>query len=160
MAYKGVSVTVSLTSRLTGLDQSVVQIKTKIVSTHTADSKPVKQELSVTMILPSLVFPALTWKRFARNKHVCHWQTFTAWKHSSLLYQIIDDKKVYKIDTRWSSQLDRMLPSLLTSYLASWATVGKEIKVHFSVCNISGQCYKTFYGRKLRLFIISKSVCP
>ncbi len=23
-----------------------------------------------------------------------------------------------------------------------------------------GQCYKTFYGRKLRLFIISWSVCP
>jgi hypothetical protein len=24
----------------------------------------------------------------------------------------------------------------------------------------SGKCYKTFYGRKLRLFLISKSVCP
>jgi hypothetical protein len=35
---------VLLTSCLTGLDQSVLQIKTKIVSYHTADSKPVKQE--------------------------------------------------------------------------------------------------------------------
>ncbi len=34
-----------------------MQIKTKIVSSHTADSKPVKQEVNGTMILPPLVFP-------------------------------------------------------------------------------------------------------
>jgi hypothetical protein len=55
---KGVSITVQLTSCLTCLDQSVLQIKTKIVSCHTADSKPVKQEVNNTMILPPLVFPA------------------------------------------------------------------------------------------------------
>jgi hypothetical protein len=43
---------------LTGLDKSVLQIKTKIVSSHTADSKPVKQEVNGTVILPHLVFPA------------------------------------------------------------------------------------------------------
>ena len=53
---KGGSITVPLTSCLTGLDQSVLQIKTKIVSCHTADSKPVKQEVSGTAILPPLVF--------------------------------------------------------------------------------------------------------
>jgi hypothetical protein len=37
----------------------VLQIKTKIVSCHTADSKPVKQEVNSTVILPPLVFPAL-----------------------------------------------------------------------------------------------------
>jgi hypothetical protein len=40
---KGGSVTVPLTSCLIGLDESVLQIKTKNVSCHTADSKPVKQ---------------------------------------------------------------------------------------------------------------------
>jgi hypothetical protein len=40
---KGGSITVPLTSCLTGLDKSVLQIKTKIVTCHTADSKPVKQ---------------------------------------------------------------------------------------------------------------------
>jgi hypothetical protein len=45
---------------LTGLYQSVLQIKTKIVSSHTADSKPVKQEVNHTGILPPLVFPAWT----------------------------------------------------------------------------------------------------
>jgi hypothetical protein len=35
----------------------VLQIKTKIVSSHTDDSKPVKQEVNGTAILPSLVFP-------------------------------------------------------------------------------------------------------
>ncbi len=33
------------------------QIKTKIVSCRTADSKPVKQEVNGTVILPPLVFP-------------------------------------------------------------------------------------------------------
>ncbi len=51
------SVTVPLTSYLTGLDLSVLKIKTKIVSCHTADSKPVKQEVNGTVILPPLVFP-------------------------------------------------------------------------------------------------------
>jgi hypothetical protein len=55
---KGGSITVWLTSCLTGLDQSVLQIKTKIVSCHTADSKPVKQEVNSTVILSPVVFPA------------------------------------------------------------------------------------------------------
>jgi hypothetical protein len=54
---KGGRITVLLTSCLTGLDQFVLQIKTKIVSCHTAGSKPVKQEANGTVILPSLVFP-------------------------------------------------------------------------------------------------------
>ncbi len=54
---KGGSITVPLTSCLTGLDKSVLKIKTKIVICHTADSKPVKQEVNGTVILPSLVFP-------------------------------------------------------------------------------------------------------
>jgi hypothetical protein len=49
---KGESITVRLTSCLTGLDESVLQIKTKIVSCHTADYKPVKQEVNSTVILP------------------------------------------------------------------------------------------------------------
>jgi hypothetical protein len=36
-----------------------LQIKTKNVSCHTADSKPVKQEVNSTVILPVLVFPEL-----------------------------------------------------------------------------------------------------
>jgi hypothetical protein len=35
-------------------------MKTKIVSCHTADSKPVKQEVNGTVILPPLVFPGVT----------------------------------------------------------------------------------------------------
>ncbi len=55
---------VPLTSCLTGLDLSVLQIKTKMVSCHTADSKPVKQEVNGTVILPPLVFSGL-------GKEVC-----------------------------------------------------------------------------------------
>ena len=57
---KGRSMTVPLTSCLTGLDKSVLQIKTKNFSCHIADSELVKQEVNSTMILPPLVFPAGT----------------------------------------------------------------------------------------------------
>jgi hypothetical protein len=30
----------------------------------------------------------------------------------------------------------------------------------FYQCATRGQCYKTFYGRNLRIFVISLSVCP
>jgi len=46
-----------LTSCLTGLNESVLKIKTKIFSRHTDDSKPVKQEVNGTVILLPLVFP-------------------------------------------------------------------------------------------------------
>jgi hypothetical protein len=50
---------ITVTSCLTGLDKSVLKIKTKMVSCHTPDSKPVKQEVNGTVMLPPLVFPAL-----------------------------------------------------------------------------------------------------
>jgi hypothetical protein len=59
MLSEGVNITVSLISCLTGLDKSVLEIKTKIVSCHAADSKPVKNEVNGTIILPSYVFPAV-----------------------------------------------------------------------------------------------------
>jgi hypothetical protein len=37
-----------------------LQIKTKIVCCHTADSKQVKQEVNGTVIRPPLVFPGQT----------------------------------------------------------------------------------------------------
>jgi len=57
------------------LDWSVLQIKAKIFSCHTADSKPVKQEVNGTVILPPLVFlapllwyaPGLKAKRLTEN---------------------------------------------------------------------------------------------
>jgi hypothetical protein len=56
---KGGIITVPLTSSLTGMDYTVLQIKTKNFSCHTANNKPVKQEVNSTVILPPLRFPAL-----------------------------------------------------------------------------------------------------
>jgi len=53
---EGGSITASLISCLTSLDKSVLQ-KKKIVSCHTANSKPVKQEVNGRVILLPLVFP-------------------------------------------------------------------------------------------------------
>jgi hypothetical protein len=55
---EGRSITVPLPSCLTGWDKPVLQIKIKIVSCQTADSKPVKQEVNSTVILHPSVFPA------------------------------------------------------------------------------------------------------
>jgi hypothetical protein len=49
---------------LTALDLSVLQIKTKLVSCHTADSKSVRQEVNGTVILSPLVFPDSMYVRF------------------------------------------------------------------------------------------------
>ncbi len=46
-----------MTSCLTHLDHPVLKIKTKIVGSHTVDSKQVKQEVNGTVIRPPLVFP-------------------------------------------------------------------------------------------------------
>jgi hypothetical protein len=54
---KGGSITVPLTSCLTGLDMSVLQTKTKIVTCHTANSKPVKQEVNGTVMHPPFSIP-------------------------------------------------------------------------------------------------------
>ncbi len=54
---KGGSITVRLTSCFTGLDLPFCKYKQKIVSCHTAESKPVKQEVNSAVILPPLVFP-------------------------------------------------------------------------------------------------------
>jgi len=43
-----------------------LQIKTKIVTHHTSDSKPVKQEDSSTVILPPLVFRAVMYSAPSR----------------------------------------------------------------------------------------------
>ncbi len=51
-----------------------MEIKTKVVSCHTPYSKPVKQEVNGTVILPSLVFPAsfdeqlIDWQVLFHNK--------------------------------------------------------------------------------------------
>ncbi len=78
---KGGSITVPLTSCFTGLDQYVLQIKTKIVSCHTADSRPVKLEANSTVILPPLVFPGGAHVVSACVRH----KNFFSYKHTSLL---------------------------------------------------------------------------
>jgi hypothetical protein len=47
-----------------------LQIKTKNVSCHTADSKPVKQEVNGTTILPPLVLPAQAYCALRQRKKV------------------------------------------------------------------------------------------
>ncbi len=72
---KGGSITITLTSCLTGLYKSVLKIKTKIVSCHTADSKPVKQEVNSTAII--LPWYSLVVVCNGTAEHGAAWQGFT-----------------------------------------------------------------------------------
>ncbi len=49
-----------------------MQIKTKIVSCHTADSKPVKHQVNGTVILPPLAFPDCTFKAYTLSHTKMH----------------------------------------------------------------------------------------
>jgi hypothetical protein len=60
-----------------------LQIKTKIVSCHTADSIPVKQEVNGTVILPPLAFPGSS----------IEIETPT-WPHSVLAFQGSNSRRV------------------------------------------------------------------
>jgi hypothetical protein len=57
---KGGSITIPLTSCLIGLESAVFQLEIFVFNCKTDKSKPVKQEVSSTVILPSLVFHGST----------------------------------------------------------------------------------------------------
>ncbi len=57
---KGGSITVPLTSCLTGLESAVWQLTIFVFICKTDLSKPVKLEINGTVILPPLVFPGCT----------------------------------------------------------------------------------------------------
>ncbi len=60
-------------------DKYVLQIKTKIVSCHTADSKPVKKEVNGTVIIPPLVFPVPTMVSIRKKENVYSVGTSSCW---------------------------------------------------------------------------------
>jgi hypothetical protein len=63
-----------------------LQIKRKIVSSHTADSKPVKQEVNGTMILPPLVCPDPSYA----NKECTYWSPICSWCCSKTFWYALD----------------------------------------------------------------------
>jgi hypothetical protein len=74
-------------------------MKTKIVSCHTADSKPDKQEVNGTVILPPLVFTGTA--KGASPSHSGKYLTFhknAVEKHSSLFRLIVSGEKNVLLD--------------------------------------------------------------
>jgi hypothetical protein len=69
-----------------------LQIKTKIVSCHTADSKPVEEEVNSTVTLPPLVFPvqSIVMQRGAKHKDVMH----SAFMNSVTVHSVVETSVV------------------------------------------------------------------
>jgi hypothetical protein len=76
---KGGSITVPSTSCLTGFDWSVSQIRTKIVSCHTTNFKPVKQKDNGTVILPPVMvtLEGIFLKLEGSQMRVCFFYSFS-----------------------------------------------------------------------------------
>jgi len=67
-------------------------MKTKIVSSHTADSKPVKQQVNCTVILPPLVFPATAREKYAHiwnPKNFIHFLIKVSLKFKKIKFYLI-----------------------------------------------------------------------
>jgi hypothetical protein len=119
-----------------------LQIKTKIVSGHTADSKHVKEEVNGTVILPPLVFPdqnnqngaaSVTKRRMLCNIDTCG--------------------QYYKTYIDVITPLSGVIFIKITSeYAASGINyAGKK----FYKAQARAQCYKNVFVRNLRMFVIS-----
>jgi hypothetical protein len=77
-----------------------LQVKTKIVSSHTADSKPVKQGVNGTVILPHLVFPVSSYCLGSLGQIRGNQLPFSAigWQHESQIYlQLLISEKIAKV---------------------------------------------------------------
>jgi hypothetical protein len=111
---KGGSITIPLTSCKTTLDLPVLHIKPKIVSYHAANSKPVKQEVNHTVILPPLVFLAYTFgnRIFCKIFNECLikqgcWTKYGIFVRSLLFWWVPIHRRVVPVDEllpfRWKA---------------------------------------------------------
>jgi hypothetical protein len=109
----------------------LLQIKTKIVSFHAADFKPVKQEVNRTVILPSLVFPGWGIENvnkqsyFPANTQDRHrrasWPTFGPTVLVSLTRRFTANPSTKTTDTEWkTSSVKRRRPSSVSSTRVSF----------------------------------------
>jgi hypothetical protein len=76
---KGGSITVQLTSCLTGLESAVWQLTIFVFICKTDKSKPVKQEVNSTVILPPLVFPGLRIQKWPQGWRQKEWESGLRW---------------------------------------------------------------------------------
>jgi hypothetical protein len=114
-----------------------LQIKTKIISSYTADSKPVKQEVNGTVILPPLVFPgpgsACLLSLFCILQSLCYTLTPVSKKHIELSCSMVHFQRRLQI---------RRLQK-------------RNAKMHFKIARVNNawneeffeqvKCYRTFY---------------
>ena len=151
---KGVSITVPLTSCLTGLDYSVLQIKTKIVSCHIADCKPIKQEINGTVILPPLVFPAetiYTLVFFLSYDEICLCTMQLSYLSSGFLKSMGNQDRCLQLVAENFRPL---------AHAEHWRLRLQGRSCHEEPLRHLGAIISIFYGHNLRILVISKNVCP
>ncbi len=112
---KAGSITVPLTSCLTGLESAVWQLTIFVFICKTDLSKPVKQEVNCTVILPPLVFPAFT---------VRVWN-FWNLKESKILNSVTVKVQNYKIK-KIGISFCLLLPNIVKFGQISWTIVKKQ----------------------------------
>jgi hypothetical protein len=102
-----------------------LEIKTKIVSCHVADSKPVKQEVYSTVILPPLIFPVLT-------QIVLYWQSSLCFLF--LLESFYLKENIYSTNLK-RSMLDQREAGVLSSDINSSSVKVSISSTRFRECS-------------------------
>jgi hypothetical protein len=112
--------------------------------------KPLQLTLLVySMVIPNPLASNIRPERLAKDKHSCLWRKYLNYVHKSF-YSLESREKCrysYLLLTLWCNKLECFS---LKSFQASLLLSNKP----------RGMYYKTFYGRNLLIFVISKSVCP
>jgi hypothetical protein len=106
-----------------------LQIKTKNVSSHTGDSKPVKQEVNCTRILPPLVFPGLAYL-----------VATSVTKKKKFVTLALDGGEEYEGTT--PSTFNDVIADADADADADDATAGSLLNETYD----SAQCYKSFFA--------------
>ncbi len=151
---KGGSIIVPLTSCLTGLDQPVLQIKTKIVSCNIANSKPVKQEVNGILIRPPLVFPGQTYMQTSCASGLNRSGSLSIVERSECLMFVGKDQSLPK----WSNfEFLPCIESSLHVYLVNLLTKRHLTKVQLTKWHVEEAKFWHRDSKKSYFFQISMS---
>ncbi len=153
---KGRSIIEPLTSCLTGLNESVLQINIKIFSCHTVGSKPVKEEVNGTMILPPLLFPTYTHIHTHTQTHIyIYTHTYT----QPLANILLSSQKEGEISWRvFQEQLFKL--GLIFQCKEYFSMSGAPNENPLLLANLKldkhSSLFHTFIGMKKKVLIISR----
>jgi hypothetical protein len=134
---KGGSITVPLTSYLAGLESAVWLLTIFVFICKTDYSKPVKQEVNYTVILPLLVFPGPGYELVSLLKPELHWRGLARWRqrprHMLVLAMatLVNATQIGSRCPRWPGQVRKAISHRDIAYVfaSNFADVNEPLQM-------------------------------